>query len=796
MAEHTAKFVLRGEDKTRAAVESARRHLEEFKQSIFSLKGALAGGIGLVGVSEVVRSLVDANVAGQGIHFTLESALGSSALANKEFTFLAKTADTLGTNLREGARGFSLLAASASASHIPLKTIESLYTGLNKQFAILHTTAPMQQRALIAMDEIMSQGVAHTRQLQRQLSIDLAGSGLVPKLEQRLGLSPIEFEKALKKDELTAQRIIPAIADVLNNVNPTALHDALHSLNADLNRLHNAIFETEIGVGNGGFLTGIESAIVNLTNTLKDPAVQQGLGELATDLGNILSTAARFGADAANGLNQFALALAHVAVSQTGGAPTAKTLGGQLANVRSEIAATIPDLQMYEHYTAVLGGSKYATLIGQLKDQLSTLENEKRNLSTLIAHYGPNASFLNPTNQYDPNGLSSLTEQVQAAYVKAHPGHAPVTTADKNAIASRERIIAALNKEAATYGYTTAQVKLYTLEQLKATPAELKAAKAALATIAAKKAQADASKAAAKAADKEKKSVEELTKSLLNRADPTRQLRAQQQQLEIGYQQKQISAADYAKASTELQQEMLAIDSQIKGASKTINQFAVKAAHSIQTNFAGTFMGIFEHKGNIFQNFAQEFAKMIEQLIAQMLALKVATALFGSSFANGTSTSPGGILGPILGAIFGAAAGGGSSSFGSYSSATGATGGMSGTFGHSGALIGGSVATRGLVNPLAFMGAPRFHSGSVLGLKSGEVPFIGLTGEEVLSRTDPRNRRNGGLGGAGIYAPQVNIDATGAGPDEVAKVIGFGAQLRQMLHSDYEHYHTYGAWPA
>ena len=120
MTEHSAKFVLRGEDRTRAAVLSAKRNLDLFKRSVFSLRGVLMGGIAGFGIERFTRAMVDANIAGQGIHFTLEEALGSSKAANKEFKFLEATADRLGTNLREGAKGFALLAASASAAHIQI----------------------------------------------------------------------------------------------------------------------------------------------------------------------------------------------------------------------------------------------------------------------------------------------------------------------------------------------------------------------------------------------------------------------------------------------------------------------------------------------------------------------------------------------------------------------------------------------------------------------------------------------------------------------------------------------------
>ena len=69
--------------------------------------------------------------------------------------------------------------------------------------------------------------------------------------------------------------------------------------------------------------------------------------------------------------------------------------------------------------------------------------------------------------------------------------------------------------------------------------------------------------------------------------------------------------------------------------------------------------------------------------------------------------------------------------------------GMSANVKHAGGMVGGPGVTR-RVDPMIFAGAPRFHSGGMVGLKPGEVPAILQTGEEVLARNDPRNAANGG----------------------------------------------------
>lgn len=62
---------------------------------------------------------------------------------------------------------------------------------------------------------------------------------------------------------------------------------------------------------------------------------------------------------------------------------------------------------------------------------------------------------------------------------------------------------------------------------------------------------------------------------------------------------------------------------------------------------------------------------------------------------------------------------------------------------HTGGIAGATAVTR-KVDPSWFLGAVRYHSGGVAGLKPNEVPTILERGEEVLTREDPRHRYNQG----------------------------------------------------
>lgn len=100
---------------------------------------------------------------------------------------------------------------------------------------------------------------------------------------------------------------------------------------------------------------------------------------------------------------------------------------------------------------------------------------------------------------------------------------------------------------------------------------------------------------------------------------------------------------------------------------------------------------------------------------------------------------------------------------------------------HNGGVVGQGGGRRN-VDPALFLGAPRFHSGGLPGIKSDEVPAILQRGEEVLAKDDPRNVLNGGGrsgGGSGtrvinVIDPSLVQDYldSSAGEEAVLNIIG------------------------
>lgn len=107
--------------------------------------------------------------------------------------------------------------------------------------------------------------------------------------------------------------------------------------------------------------------------------------------------------------------------------------------------------------------------------------------------------------------------------------------------------------------------------------------------------------------------------------------------------------------------------------------------------------------GQAFKDFAVGMMQDIAKLIIKLLVLKAVQMLVGSF-------------------------GGGGASFGTM---------------HRGGTVGFGASGSTTVHPLAYLGAPRFHGGGMLGLGPDEVPIIAQTGERVLNRRETMEYNRG-----------------------------------------------------
>ena len=196
-----------------------------------------------------------------------------------------------------------------------------------------------------------------------------------------------------------------------------------------------------------------------------------------------------------------------------------------------------------------------------------------------------------------------------------------------------------------------------------------------------------------------------------------------------------LEAQDAAAAFREQARYFGEIRDQAKSLSSDISNFLVEGFANAGKAGKSVFANLAEGAEGLFRRLA---ARIAATLIEQKFILPITTQIVGAF------PSLFGVVAPQAAASAGASAAGAAAAStgpGFFESIGNWFSGLFGA-GHEGALVGIAPSYMRMVALNAFAGAGRFHAGGMLGLRPDEVPFLGLRGEEVLTRNDPRHRWN------------------------------------------------------
>jgi hypothetical protein len=164
--------------------------------------------------------------------------------------------------------------------------------------------------------------------------------------------------------------------------------------------------------------------------------------------------------------------------------------------------------------------------------------------------------------------------------------------------------------------------------------------------------------------------------------------------LREAYDKGKLSLNEWLDAQFEFDASFKKLGETSKTVTDDMTQFSIQAARNMQTAFAN---GFFDVLNGEFDNIGADFSNLLKRMAAELASSQILKLLFGSNY---TTT---GQLGGVFGSLF-----------------------------HEGGTVGAGGPGR-TVSPLAFVGAPRFHSGGIAGLSSDEVPAILRRGEVVMT---------------------------------------------------------------
>jgi tape measure domain-containing protein len=211
---------------------------------------------------------------------------GGAALAEKELAFLRTTADKLGQNFWDLQGSYKSLLAASKGTVLAGQQTRDIFEAVTKASTTLGLSSEKTKLTLYAVEQMMSKGKLSAEELRRQMGDNLPGAFSLA--ARAMGMTTLEFDKALKSGDIMADEFLPKFAKVLNETYSGEVSASV----AATNKWNEALIDLKVNIAESGFLETATKVIKDFTATVKDESFQNALSVFANDMMSIAGSIA------------------------------------------------------------------------------------------------------------------------------------------------------------------------------------------------------------------------------------------------------------------------------------------------------------------------------------------------------------------------------------------------------------------------------------------------------------------------------------------------------------------------
>lgn len=208
------------------------------------------------------------------------------AAATAELEFTRKTAKDLGLDFRVLGKEYSKLTAASLETELQGAKTRKIFLAMAQSSRVLNLTSEDTAGAIKAFTDIISKGTVQAEELRGQLGDRFPGAMQI--MSKALGIGTEELNKMMEQGQLTRDSLV-YFADQMAKRVAGALPQAVTTFDAQLQRLKSAWFETQVAIGESGFLDGIGEGMERLANALQDPEVREAMKEMGKEIGDMVA---------------------------------------------------------------------------------------------------------------------------------------------------------------------------------------------------------------------------------------------------------------------------------------------------------------------------------------------------------------------------------------------------------------------------------------------------------------------------------------------------------------------------
>jgi len=215
-----------------AASKQAAADTSGHASMLGELKTAASAYIGV----NLVKDFFDTAAAQEANRKALDQLTGSTQAGAAEMEYLRGVADRLGVKIDDAARAYVSLSASTKGTNLEGQNTRAIFEAVVGAMAKLGKSSADTERALVAVSQMASKGTVSMEELRGQLGESLPGA--MQAAAQAMGVTVAELDKMVSSGTVTADVLLPKLAEQLNKTFGTAPPD---TLNAALAQLQNKV---------------------------------------------------------------------------------------------------------------------------------------------------------------------------------------------------------------------------------------------------------------------------------------------------------------------------------------------------------------------------------------------------------------------------------------------------------------------------------------------------------------------------------------------------------------------------
>jgi tape measure domain-containing protein len=246
-----------------------------------------ASYVGIQGGAQQLMGVVQATNTLEAAQSRLNVAFkGNGGQVGKELVFIQAQSQRLGISFEVLSEQYSKFAVAAQGANFTGQATRDIFLSIAEAGKVQRLSIDQLQGVFKALEQIISKGKVQSEELRGQLGDRMTGAFKL--FADAIGVTTSELDSMLKKGEVIAnQDTLGKVGERLRQVYGPELANAIKSTNTELGRFTNNIFQSQLRVGEGGFMDAFANGLRQLNENFQSREGRDFFLALGSALGKV-----------------------------------------------------------------------------------------------------------------------------------------------------------------------------------------------------------------------------------------------------------------------------------------------------------------------------------------------------------------------------------------------------------------------------------------------------------------------------------------------------------------------------